>query len=84
MEKEMESGTPSIIDLNAELAKLTMFRGRTRSRRWRIEREAAHDWLPTATALFSPPSLQGKVIENPISPALAVGQATAPMSQVRH
>ncbi len=25
----MESGTPSIIDLNAELAKLTMFRGRT-------------------------------------------------------
>jgi mannose-6-phosphate isomerase-like protein (cupin superfamily) len=29
MEGEMESGTPSIIDLNAELAKLTMFRGRT-------------------------------------------------------
>src|SRR5258705_14025970 len=29
MEKEMESKTPSIIDLNAELAKLTMFRGRT-------------------------------------------------------
>jgi mannose-6-phosphate isomerase-like protein (cupin superfamily) len=29
MEREMESGTPSIIDLNAELAKLTMFRGRT-------------------------------------------------------
>src|ERR1700737_949365 len=26
MEKEMESRTPSIIDLNAELAKLTMFR----------------------------------------------------------
>jgi mannose-6-phosphate isomerase-like protein (cupin superfamily) len=25
----MPSGTPSIIDLNAELAKLTMFRGRT-------------------------------------------------------
>ena len=25
----MESKTPSIIDLNAELAKLTMFRGRT-------------------------------------------------------
>ena len=25
----MESRTPSIIDLNAELAKLTMFRGRT-------------------------------------------------------
>ena len=25
----MESGTPSIIDLNAELAKLTVFRGRT-------------------------------------------------------
>src|SRR5439155_785008 len=25
----MESGTPSIIDLSAELAKLTMFRGRT-------------------------------------------------------
>jgi hypothetical protein len=25
----MASGTPSIIDLNAELAKLTMFRGRT-------------------------------------------------------
>jgi mannose-6-phosphate isomerase-like protein (cupin superfamily) len=29
MEKEMESRTPSIIDLNAELAKLTMFRGLT-------------------------------------------------------
>src|SRR5262244_447217 len=29
MEKEMESKTPSIIDLNAELAKLTMFRGLT-------------------------------------------------------
>jgi len=26
MDREMESGTPSIIDLNAELAKLTMFR----------------------------------------------------------
>ena len=24
-----------------------------RSRRWRIERGAAHDWLPTATALFT-------------------------------
>jgi mannose-6-phosphate isomerase-like protein (cupin superfamily) len=29
MEKEMESKTPSTIDLNAELAKLTMFRGLT-------------------------------------------------------
>jgi quercetin dioxygenase-like cupin family protein len=29
MEKDMESKTPSIIDLNAELAKLTMFRGLT-------------------------------------------------------
>src|SRR6266851_4555693 len=29
MERGMESKTPSIIDLNAELAKLTMFRGRT-------------------------------------------------------
>jgi mannose-6-phosphate isomerase-like protein (cupin superfamily) len=28
-ERAMESRTPSIIDLNAELAKLTMFRGRT-------------------------------------------------------
>jgi mannose-6-phosphate isomerase-like protein (cupin superfamily) len=28
-ERVMPSGTPSIIDLNAELAKLTMFRGRT-------------------------------------------------------
>jgi mannose-6-phosphate isomerase-like protein (cupin superfamily) len=28
-EREMETRTPSIIDLNAELAKLTMFRGRT-------------------------------------------------------
>ena len=28
-EGEMESRTPSIIDLNAELAKLTMLRGRT-------------------------------------------------------
>src|SRR5262250_3191043 len=29
MEKDMERRTPSIIDLDAELAKLTMFRGRT-------------------------------------------------------
>jgi mannose-6-phosphate isomerase-like protein (cupin superfamily) len=29
MEREMDSKPPSIIDLNAELAKLTMFRGRT-------------------------------------------------------
>ena len=29
MEREMESRTPSIVDLDAELAKLTMFRGRT-------------------------------------------------------
>src|SRR5438876_953336 len=29
MEREIESGTPSIIDLNAELRKLTMFHGRT-------------------------------------------------------
>ena len=29
MEKDKESGTPSIIDLNAELAKLSMFRGLT-------------------------------------------------------
>jgi mannose-6-phosphate isomerase-like protein (cupin superfamily) len=29
MEREMESKTPGIVDLNAELAKLTMFRGRT-------------------------------------------------------
>jgi len=29
MEQDMESKTPSIIDLNAELAKLTMFRGLT-------------------------------------------------------
>ena len=30
----MESRTPSIIDLNAELAKLTMFRGRTPQTTW--------------------------------------------------
>src|SRR5690348_8722647 len=29
MEREMDSRTPTIIDLNAELAKLTMFRGLT-------------------------------------------------------
>jgi len=29
MEREMESKAPSIIDLKTELAKLTMFRGRT-------------------------------------------------------
>jgi len=28
-EKDMEHGTPTIIDLNAEAAKLTMFRGQT-------------------------------------------------------
>ena len=28
-----------------------MFRGGLRSRRWRIERAASHDWRPTATAL---------------------------------
>src|SRR6201987_5677171 len=40
MEKEMESKTPSIIDLNAELAKLTMFRGLT-PRTTRSERQGS-------------------------------------------
>jgi mannose-6-phosphate isomerase-like protein (cupin superfamily) len=40
MEKEMESKTPSIIDLNGELAKLTMFRGLT-PRTTRAERQGS-------------------------------------------
>jgi mannose-6-phosphate isomerase-like protein (cupin superfamily) len=40
MEKEMECKTPSIIDLNAELAKLTMFRGLT-PRTMRAERQGS-------------------------------------------
>jgi quercetin dioxygenase-like cupin family protein len=40
MEREMESRTPRIIDLNAELAKLTMFRGRTPQTTFR-EREGS-------------------------------------------
>jgi mannose-6-phosphate isomerase-like protein (cupin superfamily) len=40
MEKDMESKTPSIIDLNGELAKLTMFRGLT-PRTTRAERQGS-------------------------------------------
>jgi mannose-6-phosphate isomerase-like protein (cupin superfamily) len=40
MEREMESRIPSIIDLNAELAKLTMFRGLT-PRTTRAERQGS-------------------------------------------
>jgi mannose-6-phosphate isomerase-like protein (cupin superfamily) len=40
MEREMERRIPSIIDLNAELAKLTMFRGRT-PRTTRAERQGS-------------------------------------------
>jgi mannose-6-phosphate isomerase-like protein (cupin superfamily) len=40
MEKDMESRTPSIIDLHAELAKLTMFRGLT-PRTTRAERQGS-------------------------------------------
>ena len=71
----MPSGTPSIIDLNAELAKLTLFRGRTpqssmADRQGSAARLAApQDWLPTATARLPSPSLPGKVIGNAISPA---------------
>ena len=60
----MRTRPPSIIDLNAELAKLTMFRDGPRNRRWRIEREAPHDWRPTATAPLASRSSRGKVIGN--------------------
>jgi len=40
MEREMTSGTPTIVDLNAELAKLTMFRGLT-PRTTRAERQGS-------------------------------------------
>ena len=49
----MESRMPSIVDLSAELAKLTMFQRTPQSTR-RRQREASHDWLPTATASFWP------------------------------
>ena len=62
-------GTPSIIDLDAELAKLTMFRGRTPQSTMADRREAVRGWLPIATAACSPRSLQEKVIGNRISPA---------------
>jgi len=45
----MESRPPSIIDLNAELAKLTMFRGRTPQSTMADRKGSALDWLPTAT-----------------------------------
>jgi mannose-6-phosphate isomerase-like protein (cupin superfamily) len=41
MEKDMESRAPTIIDLNAELAKLTMFRGRTPQTTFRERRGSA-------------------------------------------
>ena len=41
MEREMESKAPSIIDLNAEAAKLTMFYGRTPQTTFRERRGSA-------------------------------------------
>ena len=58
----MESKTPTIIDLNAELAKLTMFRGLTPQTK-RAERGAVgRNWALIATVSSSPVSLQGQVI----------------------
>ena len=56
---------PSLIDLNAELAKLTMFQ-RTPNRRSRIERAALRDWLPTGTASCWRSRPPGKIIGNAI------------------
>ena len=67
-EGEMKGKMPSIIDLNAEVAKLKMFQ-RTPVQRRRIEREASLDWPPTATASFWRSRPRGKIIGNAISPA---------------
>jgi mannose-6-phosphate isomerase-like protein (cupin superfamily) len=46
MEREMENRTPTIIDLNAELANLTMFRGRTAQTTFRERRGSAAQLAP--------------------------------------
>ena len=74
----MESRMPSIVDLSAELAKLTMFQRTPQSTR-RRQREASHDWLPTAMASFWPSSPRGQIIGNAISPATSWStSSTAP------
>jgi hypothetical protein len=62
MEQDMESKTPSIIDLNAELAKLTMFRGLTPQTKRRSAGAVARNWALTATVSSLPVSPQGQVI----------------------
>jgi len=63
--KVITTGAPSIIDLNAELTKLTT--SEPRNRRSRIARAALRDWLRTATAASASRSLPGKAIGKPIS-----------------
>jgi mannose-6-phosphate isomerase-like protein (cupin superfamily) len=46
MEREMENRTPTIIDLNAELANLTMFQGRTAQTTFREQRGSAAQLAP--------------------------------------
>ena len=48
-EGEMESRAPDIVDLNAEVAKLTMFKAGFRDRRWPIDTGAPLGWRPTVT-----------------------------------
>ena len=62
----MEGKTPSVIDLNAEIAKLTRS-GEPRSRRGRRQGEASRDWPTTATDSFWRSSPPEKIIGNAIS-----------------
>jgi mannose-6-phosphate isomerase-like protein (cupin superfamily) len=64
LERPFASRPPSIIDPNAELEADDA--DGFRNRRWRIERAASHDWLPTGTASFSPSSSRAKIIGNHI------------------
>jgi mannose-6-phosphate isomerase-like protein (cupin superfamily) len=59
-EREMESRTPSIIDLNAELAKLTMFRGRTPDSTMADRRGSAARLAPYRDGALSATKFAGK------------------------
>jgi hypothetical protein len=67
--KVITTGTPSIIDLNAELAKLTMFGGRTPQSTMADRKGSAARLASYRDGGLSIRSLPGKAIGKPISPA---------------
>jgi hypothetical protein len=68
-EKEMESRTPSIIDLNAELAKLTLFRERTPESTMADRKGSAVRLASYRDGALTATKFAGRVIGNAISPA---------------